>query len=110
MCRNQLIFRTFNTPNNIFLYKQSLNISVEKDIIFLEVFAIMCSVGISAVFLISAHLLFFRPPKRKLIESKGIPQESITPRKVKKIEDVSASLSVQEAEALAMQLLKSKRK
>ncbi|XP_052741114.1 probable ATP-dependent RNA helicase DDX10 [Bicyclus anynana] len=53
---------------------------------------------------------YHRPTKRKLLESKVIPQESVTPRKVKKIEDVSASLSVQEAEALAMQLLKSKRK
>ncbi|CAH2257600.1 probable ATP-dependent RNA helicase DDX10 [Pararge aegeria] len=53
---------------------------------------------------------YHRPPKRKLLENKGIPQESIAPRKVKKIEEVSASLSVQEAEALAMQLLKSKRK
>ncbi|XP_045769169.1 probable ATP-dependent RNA helicase DDX10 [Maniola jurtina] len=52
---------------------------------------------------------YHRPLKRKLLESKGIPQESIAPRKVKKIEEVSASLSVQEAEALAMQLLKAKR-
>ncbi|CAG9562302.1 unnamed protein product [Danaus chrysippus] len=51
---------------------------------------------------------YHRPTKRKLVESKGIPQESINPRKIKKIEDVAASLSVQEAEALAMQLLKSK--
>ncbi|XP_072932420.1 probable ATP-dependent RNA helicase DDX10 [Epargyreus clarus] len=51
---------------------------------------------------------YHRPSKRKLLESKGIPQESITPRKIKKIEDVSASLSVQEAEALAMQLLQKK--
>ncbi|XP_026501796.2 probable ATP-dependent RNA helicase DDX10 [Vanessa tameamea] len=52
--------------------------------------------------------IYHRPTKRKLLVSKGIPQESIIPRKVKKIEDVSASLSVQEAEALAMQLLQSK--
>ncbi|CAH0720285.1 unnamed protein product, partial [Brenthis ino] len=52
---------------------------------------------------------YHRPTKRKLIESKGIPQESITPRKVKRIEDVAATLSVHEAEALAMQLLQTKR-
>ncbi|CAH2085096.1 unnamed protein product [Euphydryas editha] len=51
---------------------------------------------------------FHRPPKRKIVESEDIPRESINPRKVKKIEDVSASLTVNEAEALAMQLLKSK--
>ncbi|XP_038214026.1 probable ATP-dependent RNA helicase DDX10 [Zerene cesonia] len=53
---------------------------------------------------------YHRPTKRKLIASKGIPQESVTPRKIKKIEDISATLSVNEAEALAMQLLQSKRK
>ncbi|CAG4928659.1 unnamed protein product [Colias eurytheme] len=53
---------------------------------------------------------YHRPTKRKLIDSKGIPQESVTPRKIKKIEDISATLSVNEAEALAMQLLQSKRK
>ncbi|PZC86912.1 hypothetical protein B5X24_HaOG201771 [Helicoverpa armigera] len=52
---------------------------------------------------------FHRPPKRKLLESKGIPQASVTPRKVKKVQDISASLSVSEAEALAMQLLQAKR-
>ncbi|XP_028165918.1 probable ATP-dependent RNA helicase DDX10 [Ostrinia furnacalis] len=49
--------------------------------------------------------MFHRPAKRKLVESKGIPQESVMPRKVKKIQDISSSLSVQEAEALAMRLL-----
>ncbi|XP_045498968.1 probable ATP-dependent RNA helicase DDX10 [Colias croceus] len=53
---------------------------------------------------------YHRPTKHKLIDSKGIPQESVTPRKIKKIEDISATLSVNEAEALAMQLLQSKRK
>lgn len=52
---------------------------------------------------------YHRPQKRKLVESKGIPQESIAPRKVKKIQDISASLSVSEVEALAMHLLKSKK-
>lgn len=52
--------------------------------------------------------LYHRLSKHKLVESKGIPQESVTPRKIKKMQDVSASLSVQEAEALAMQLLKTK--
>ncbi|KAI5637674.1 DEAD/DEAH box helicase domain-containing protein [Phthorimaea operculella] len=52
---------------------------------------------------------YHRPSKRKLVESRGIPQESVAPRKVKKIQDISAKLSVQEAEALAMQLLQAKR-
>ncbi|XP_049872670.1 probable ATP-dependent RNA helicase DDX10 [Pectinophora gossypiella] len=52
---------------------------------------------------------YHRPSKRKLVESRGIPQESVKPRKVKKIEDISSSLSVHEAEALAMQLLQAKR-
>ncbi|XP_075975722.1 putative ATP-dependent RNA helicase DDX10 [Anticarsia gemmatalis] len=52
---------------------------------------------------------FHRPTKRKLVESKGIPQASVAPRKVRKVQDISASLSVSEAEALAMQLLSAKR-
>ncbi|XP_030033796.2 probable ATP-dependent RNA helicase DDX10 [Manduca sexta] len=52
--------------------------------------------------------VYHRPTKRKLVESKGIPQESVAPRKLKKVQDISASLSVQEAEALAMQLLRTK--
>ncbi|KAJ8723577.1 hypothetical protein PYW08_003489 [Mythimna loreyi] len=52
---------------------------------------------------------FHRPSKRKLVESRGIPQASVTPRKLKKVQDVAASLSVDEAEALAMQLLQAKR-
>ncbi|KAL0830257.1 hypothetical protein ABMA28_002463 [Loxostege sticticalis] len=52
--------------------------------------------------------IYHRPAKRKLVESKGIPQESVAPRKVKKIQDISSSLSVQEAEALAMRLLQKK--
>ncbi|KAJ2950849.1 hypothetical protein O0L34_g5207 [Tuta absoluta] len=51
---------------------------------------------------------YHRPSKRKLVESRGVPQESVAPRKVKKIQDISAKLSVQEAEALAMQLLQGK--
>ncbi|KAJ0183055.1 hypothetical protein K1T71_001031 [Dendrolimus kikuchii] len=51
---------------------------------------------------------YHRPSKRRLMENRGIPQESVIPRKLKKVQDISASLSVQEAEALAMQLLKSK--
>lgn len=51
---------------------------------------------------------YHRPTKRKLVESRGIPQESVAPRKMKKVQDLSASLSVQEAEALAMQLLRNK--
>lgn len=47
-----------------------------------------------------------RPSKRK--QNGDIPQENTKPRKLKKIQDASASLSVNEAEALAMQLLKSK--
>lgn len=53
-------------------------------------------------------IFFSRPTKRKLVESKGIPQESVAPRKIKKIQDISSSLSVQEAEALAMRLLQKK--
>ncbi|GBP86134.1 Probable ATP-dependent RNA helicase DDX10 [Eumeta japonica] len=49
-----------------------------------------------------------KPSKRKLIVSKGISQESVKPSKKKKIEDISASLSMNEAEALAIQLLKYK--
>ncbi|KAM3960106.1 LOW QUALITY PROTEIN: putative ATP-dependent RNA helicase DDX10 [Aphomia sociella] len=52
---------------------------------------------------------YYRPTKRKLVENRGIPQESVAPRKIKKVEDLSASLSVQEAEALAMQLLLNKK-
>ncbi|CAK1585071.1 unnamed protein product [Parnassius mnemosyne] len=48
---------------------------------------------------------YHRPSKHKLVQSKGIPQDSVAPRKKKKLEDISASLSIQEAEALAMQLL-----
>ncbi|KAF9824370.1 hypothetical protein SFRURICE_002032 [Spodoptera frugiperda] len=48
---------------------------------------------------------FHRPKKRKLLE----PQASVPPRKAKKMQDISASLSVSEAEALAMQLLQTKR-
>lgn len=48
---------------------------------------------------------FCRPSKRKLVESKGIPQESVAPRKIKRVQDIAGALSVQEAEALAMQLL-----
>ncbi|XP_026318956.1 probable ATP-dependent RNA helicase DDX10 [Hyposmocoma kahamanoa] len=51
---------------------------------------------------------YHRPPKRKLLENKGIPQDSVIPRKVKKIQDLSGSLSVLEAEAFAMQLLRAK--
>ncbi|XP_059045612.1 probable ATP-dependent RNA helicase DDX10 [Achroia grisella] len=54
------------------------------------------------------HEKYHRPTKRKLVESRGIPQESVAPRKVKKMQDLSASLSVHEAEALAMQLLRTK--
>ncbi|CAH0399636.1 unnamed protein product [Chilo suppressalis] len=54
--------------------------------------------------------VYHRPPKRKLIENRGIPQESVAPRKVKKIEDISCKLSVQEAEALAMSLLQKNNK
>lgn len=53
-------------------------------------------------------MIFYRPLKHKLVESRGIPQESVAPRKKKKLEDISASLSIQEAETLAMQLLQSK--
>ncbi|KAL4709714.1 hypothetical protein ACJJTC_005517 [Scirpophaga incertulas] len=56
----------------------------------------------------SDNEIYHRPTKRKLIESRGIPQDSIAPRKIKKIQDVSAKLSVQEAEALAMSLLNKK--
>ncbi|XP_026736543.1 probable ATP-dependent RNA helicase DDX10 [Trichoplusia ni] len=52
---------------------------------------------------------YHRPTKRKLVENKGIPQASVAPRKVKKIQDISSSLSMHEAEALAMQLLQAKR-
>ncbi|KAH9645748.1 hypothetical protein HF086_002675 [Spodoptera exigua] len=48
---------------------------------------------------------FHRPTKRKLPET----ETSVAPRKVKKVQDISASLSVSEAEALAMQLLQTKR-
>ncbi|XP_061713973.1 probable ATP-dependent RNA helicase DDX10 [Cydia pomonella] len=51
---------------------------------------------------------YHRPLKRKLVESKGIPQASVAPRKAARLTDVAAALSVQEAEALAMQLLKAK--
>ncbi|CAH1636675.1 unnamed protein product [Spodoptera littoralis] len=47
---------------------------------------------------------FHRPTKRKLLET-----QASVPRKVKKVQDISASLSVSEAEALAMQLLQTKR-
>ncbi|CAF4849115.1 unnamed protein product [Pieris macdunnoughi] len=52
---------------------------------------------------------YHRPTKRKLMENKGIVQESVIPRKLRKLEDISASLSVSEAELLAMQLLKAKK-
>nr|XP_013189499.1 unnamed protein product [Amyelois transitella] len=51
---------------------------------------------------------FYRPTKRKLLEKNSIPPESVVPRKIKKVEDISKTLSVQEAEALAMQLLQKK--
>ncbi|KPJ10099.1 putative ATP-dependent RNA helicase DDX10 [Papilio machaon] len=50
---------------------------------------------------------YHRPLKHKLVESKGIPQDSVAPRKKKKLKDISGSLSIQEAEALAMRLLQS---
>ncbi|XP_013139367.1 PREDICTED: probable ATP-dependent RNA helicase DDX10 [Papilio polytes] len=50
---------------------------------------------------------YHRPMKHKLVESKGIPQDSVAPRKKKKLKDISGSLSIVEAEALAMKLLQS---
>ncbi|CAB3254218.1 unnamed protein product [Arctia plantaginis] len=47
--------------------------------------------------------------KRKLVEPERAPQEIIAPRKMRKVQDISASLSVSEAEALAMQLLQAKK-
>ncbi|CAG9787999.1 unnamed protein product [Diatraea saccharalis] len=52
--------------------------------------------------------VYHRPSKRKLIESRGIPQEGLVPCKVKKIEDLSSKLSVHEAEMIAISLLKKK--
>ncbi|XP_068633836.1 probable ATP-dependent RNA helicase DDX10 [Battus philenor] len=50
--------------------------------------------------------IYHRPSKHKLVESKGIPQESVAPRKKQRLDDISEKLSLQEAEVLAMQLLK----
>ncbi|CAB3254335.1 unnamed protein product [Arctia plantaginis] len=47
--------------------------------------------------------------KRKLVEPERAPQEIFAPRKMRKVQDISASLSVSEAEALAMQLLQAKK-
>ncbi|XP_041980000.1 probable ATP-dependent RNA helicase DDX10 [Aricia agestis] len=47
-----------------------------------------------------------RPPKRKLTNEKSKADDHVKPHKLKKLEDISAALSVQEAEAFAMQLLK----
>lgn len=56
-------------------------------------------------------MYYFRPLKRKLSVSKGIQQKSV--KKMKKlragVKDLSASLSVSEAEKLAMQLLQSRK-
>ncbi|XP_011551069.3 probable ATP-dependent RNA helicase DDX10 [Plutella xylostella] len=56
----------------------------------------------------SEEKMYHRPSKRSLVTSKGIPQESVAPRKKKKLAEISSKLSVQEAEALAMQLLMNK--
>ncbi|CAK1541953.1 unnamed protein product [Leptosia nina] len=58
----------------------------------------------------SENEIYHRPSKRKLIDKRGRTQDNVTPRKLKKIEDISASLSVTEAEALAMQILQAKKK
>ncbi|XP_050678619.1 probable ATP-dependent RNA helicase DDX10 isoform X2 [Leptidea sinapis] len=52
---------------------------------------------------------YHRPTKRKLVVNRGISQDSVKPRKIKKVEDISAALTVDEAEALAMQLLYNKK-
>lgn len=50
-----------------------------------------------------------RAPKRKLHLSKGIPQDTAKPNKKLRVSDISASLTVKEAEHLAVQLLRGKR-